>query len=477
MSIPRKIAYNVIVSSTAKMLSTIAALVGIGFITRYLGKDGFGMYTIALAFFALFGAVGDFGLYQVTTRDISRPGADEEKIVGNVATLRIMISIIILLLTPVVLLLIDYPKELKMGILLVGFSYIFSSFYQVLIGLFQKRLMMDRVTIAEFFGKVTQVALIVLGVHFDWGFGFIVGTLLVNMIVNFSIVFIIARKFVRFRLHFDISFWKSFLKQSWPLGLSAIVTFIYFRADTILLSIFRSPEDVGIYGAAYKVIENISFFPAMIVGLTMPMFSLHINSDFERFRMIVNKNFKVFLILVVPLVIGTVFFSDFIIRLIAGPEFQASAVVLRIIIFALGFIFFGNLFNNVLIAAKLQKQLLYILSFCAAFNLTTNLIFIPKYSYLTTSVTSVLTELLVITLSLWVMKRRMNFLPRLESAGPILLSGILMAAYLWFFRSLPSLFLIVSSPALYFGLLVLLKVVSKQELLSLISKKPRIEVE
>ena len=54
MVIARKIAYNVLVSSISKILATVLALVSIGLITRYLGKDGFGNYSTVIAFFAFF---------------------------------------------------------------------------------------------------------------------------------------------------------------------------------------------------------------------------------------------------------------------------------------------------------------------------------------------------------------------------------------------------------------------------------------
>ena len=84
--VAKKIAYNVVFSAVAKVLSTILALVGIGFITRYLGKEGFGDYATVLAFFSFFGAIADLGLYSISVREISREGADEKKIMGNVFT-------------------------------------------------------------------------------------------------------------------------------------------------------------------------------------------------------------------------------------------------------------------------------------------------------------------------------------------------------------------------------------------------------
>lgn len=475
MSLPRKIAYNVIISSTAKVLSTVAALVGIGFITRYLGTDGFGMYTTALAFFSLFGALGDFGLYQISTREISRPQADEGRIIGNVASLRLIISVLLLAITPLFVFSLHYSEQLKIAIIFVAFSNVFSSYYQVIIGLFQKRLIMDRVTLSELVGKIVQVILIYIGVRYNLGFYFIVQTLLINMIINFLLVYLFSRQFIKINLQLDKKFCKELLTQALPIGLSAIVTFIYFKADTILLSFFRPPEDVGLYGAAYKVIENISFFPAMIVGLTMPIFSFHIFNNHEKFKNIVNKNFKVFMILVIPLLIGTWFLAEGIIDLIAGQEFKASANILRIIIFALGFIFFGNLFNNVLIAAKLQKHLLIILTICAIFNLTLNLIFIPRYSFYATATTSVLTEMLVVILTLSLIWRKLKFIPFTEKIIPMLFSGLLMALFLWFFKDQNFFLRLAISPLLYFGSLVALNVISKQEILSLLSKKPDLE--
>ena len=100
MAIARKIAYNVIFNVIAKMLSTILALVGIGFITRYLGTQGFGDYSTVLAFFSFFGSFADLGLYTITAREISRPGADEKKILGNAFSLRLVSSITLFIITP-----------------------------------------------------------------------------------------------------------------------------------------------------------------------------------------------------------------------------------------------------------------------------------------------------------------------------------------------------------------------------------------
>ncbi len=471
MSVSRKIIYNVTASSISKVITTVIALVNIGVITRYLGQEMFGNYIVALAFFLFFTAFGDFGIYQTTMREISRPNADEEKIVNNAVGLRIAISLIVIAIAPLFIYLSSYSNELKFSLCIVLFSFFFSSFTQMLIGLFQKRLMMDRVALVDMFGKGLQLALTLLGVKLDLGFNFIVGTLLITMIFNFLVTFWFAKKFIKFKPSFDINYWKKFLYQSFPIGLSVFVSFIYFKADSIILSWLKPAADVGVYGAAYKVIENLSFFPGMIVGLTMPIISYNIFSNRKKFEIIVNKNFKIFLILSIPIFIGTQVLAEEIITLIAGPEFIISADILRIVILSLVFIFFGQLFNSILIAAKLQKELLWGLLFVAIFNVSSNLLFIPKYSYFATAYTSVFTELLVIMIGGFLIYKNLNFFPKFERVFSIFLSGFILFIFLLISKIyLPFLVVVILSPLVYFTATVLLKAISKEEIMLLLKK-------
>lgn len=470
-SLPRRIAYNVVISSAAKITGTVLALVGIGFITRYLGKEGFGDYSTVLAFFAFFSALADLGLYSISTREISRPESDELEILGNVFSMRLLFSVAIALLAPLFVILFPYSSAVKSGIMIAAMAYVFSSSYSVLIGLFQKRLAMDKVAVGELLGRIFQVVIIILVVRKNIGFLAIVGTLFVNMLVSFLVIFAWSRKYLAFSLKFNWKVWKKFLAQSYPVGISAIITFAYFKLDTIFLSIMKTNAEVGIYNAAYKVLENISFFPAMLVGLVMPIMSRYIFHDQNKFIQVADKTFKVFLILTVPLVIGILFLAKDIINLIGGAAFSEAAVVLKILSFAVAFIFFGNFFTNVIIAGNLQKKMMKILFFCAVFNVSLNLVLIPRFSYLGAAATSSLTEFLVVMLTGALCWKKLKYIPSFQKSPAILASGAAMAAFLFLFSGFNFFALAFSSGLVYFILLWIFRVVTKGELLSLVSKK------
>jgi O-antigen/teichoic acid export membrane protein len=471
MAVAKKIAYNVFFNATAKIISTVLALVGIGFITRYLGTEGFGNYSTVIAFFSFFGAIADLGLYSIATREISRPNADEKKIMGNVFVLRLLSAVAIFMITPVIIFFLPYSHEVKIGIIIAAASFGFSSSYSVLNGIFQKNIAMDKVAIADIIGKTIQTAIIILAVKKDLGFSMIISSLLFYMVFNFIVVFLWSRKYLKFKLEFDFEYWKKFLKNSLPMGISVAITFVYFKIDTILLSFLKTSADVGIYNAAYKIIENITFFPGMMMGLIFPLISHDIFHDREKFKSVSNKTFKIFLILVIPLLIGTLFLADGIIGLIGGAQFMNASNTLRILIFALVFIFFSNFFNNVLIAGNFQKKLVWVLAGCAAFNITANLIFIPIFSYNGAAVVSVLTEFFVVASTFYLTYRYVNYLPKPENIGKIFLSGLAMAFFLFISDGENFFIRMLGSAAIYFFFLWITKAITNEEIQSIVSSR------
>ena len=471
MAIARKIAYNVAVSSVSKVLSTVLALVVIGLITRYLGKEGFGDYATVLAFLSFFASIADLGLYSISTREISRHGADEEKIMGNIFSLRVISALAVLIISPVVVIFFNYPLAVKEGIIIAAASFIFSSGYQVLNGVFQKNLAMDKVAIGELVGKIVQVAVVVLAVKMGLGFDWIIGSLLFNMIISFVIVYLWSKKYLRYRMRFDFKYWKVFLKESLPIGIGAAVVFVYFKIDTIMLSVIKTSADVGIYNAAYKVLENLTFFPAMIIGLILPIMSNTIFTDKKRFREISNKTFKFFVLAVVPLIIGTLFLADGVINLIGGGQFADSSNVLRILVFAIASIFFSNFFINILIAGNLQKKLMLIYGTAAVLNVIANLIFIPKFSYTAAAYISTATEFFVAVATFAVVAKKIKYYPRVEKKLGIIIAGAAMALFLFAFQNLNFFIAALGSAAVYFVGLWIFKTVRTEELTSLITKK------
>jgi len=157
MRLSAKIFYNTVVQIAGKIIATILGLVAVAIITRYLGLIGFGEYTTIITFLSVFGILADLGLTLVTTQMISQPGVDEEKILNNLFTLRLVSALFFLALAPVTIIFFPYSPEVKAGVAIAVFSFFFIALNQIFVGLFQKKLRMDKVSIAEVSSRLVLV--------------------------------------------------------------------------------------------------------------------------------------------------------------------------------------------------------------------------------------------------------------------------------------------------------------------------------
>jgi len=308
-------------------------------------------------------------------------------------------------------------------------------------------------------------------------FNYIIASVLLGSLTSFVLVYIFARKCLTFGINLNIKEWAKFLKESYPVGISSLIVFAYYKSDTIMLSIIRSSSDVGIYNAAYKILESISFFPAMMVGLILPLLSKYIFFQKENFEKVSNEMAKVFYIIIIPLIITVLFLAEGIIYLIGGSQFYQAANILRILAFAMAFIFYGTLFMNIMIAGEMQKKMLWVLGFCAIFNIGANLIFIPFYGYYGAAVISAVTEFLVAAGCGLVILFRLNYFPKIRSALRITLSGLVMAIFLFFLKEKNIFVAVIFSIIPYLLMLWVLKAVSTQDIKALISKAGVVEGE
>ena len=475
MALAGKIAYNFLASSFGRFIGLFFSLASIAFIARALSVEGYGQYSTIMAFLFLFLGVADLGLYSLMLREISRSGADEGRVASAFFTIRLISSILLLGLASLLVFVFPYQKEIKIGVAFASLGFLFMSLSQVLMPVFQKYLKTDKAAIAEVAGRIIQFLLVFLFFRMGLGIFWFLSALIFGCALTFLVNLFFVRRCVSFSLNFDFGYFKKILKLTYPIALSIVFTMVYFRGNTILLSLLQKQGDVGIFNLGYKVLENLIFFPAVLVGLMMPFLSYSAVGDIKYFKEVMQKSFGLLAIGALPIFFGGFFAAPFIVLILGGRDFISAALPLRILLLAVVFIFFGNLAGNSLIALNRQKDLARIYFLGAIFSVLMNLFLIPKYSYNGAALTTLFTEFLVTGLMFWAIFRKIQWLPSFRLPLKALFAALLMCLPLFFvskFNS-PAILLILFGISLliYFVILYLLKGISKDDLLSLIKAK------
>lgn len=434
MSLAKKVAHNTLIQIAGKIISTVLGLLALALITRYLGLGGFGKYTTITTFLTFFAVIADLGLTLVTVQMISAPGADEKKILNNLFSLRLVSAVLILAATPLMVGLFPYDATIKLGVLIALASFLFPALNQILVGLFQKKLCMDKDALAEVAGRLILIIGILLTKKMNAGLNGILLTLVASAAVNFILHYVFALKFTVVKLEFDWLIWKKILAKSWPLAITIVLNLIYLRADTLILSLFRGANEVGLYGAAYRVIDVLTTVPFMFAGLVLPIITAAwLENNHAYFKKVLQKSFDFLTMAVIPLVIGAQFTGRPIMIFVAGRDFAAAGLILQVLIFAVAAIFLGVMFSHAVIALDKQKKMLGFYIFTSFSSLLAYLILIPKFSYFGAASVTIYSEALIAIFSAYCVFKYSGWLPGLRKTLKSLIAGLIMGVGLYFF--------------------------------------------
>jgi O-antigen/teichoic acid export membrane protein len=449
MSTTRSIAHNTIVQMIGKIISTIFGLLAVGMMTRYLGTEQFGWYVTAITFLQFIGIVIDFGLIPVTAQMLSELPAHlqqassteheayKEKLLKNLLGFRLVTAVIFLGIAPFIALFFPYPPEVKIAIAFSTISFLCICLNQILTGFFQYKLKMYWQSLADIVGRIVLVGGLWLFIYKHYGYLPIMGVVVASAIGYTLVFWLGAAKYGKLGFSFDWQIWKKIIKKMWPLAISIIFNVVYLRGDTVLLTFFRSQTEVGIYGAAYRVIDILSQMAMLIMGLMLPLMTYHWSRQIkDGFKKYYQQSFDTIMLITIPIVATFIMLGKPIMVLVAGKNFLASGSYLQILILAIGGVYLGAIFGHTAVAINRQKQTMWIYISNAIITLAGYLIFIPRYGAWGAAWMTVFSEFYT---GLWlfiIVHRYTAEKLAFHTFYKIIVSGILMAAVLYFVQNL-----------------------------------------
>jgi len=383
--------YNTLVQVIGKVISTVLSLISVGLLTRYLGQEGFGNYSLVFAYLSVFGIFSDLGLQLTMIRELAQK--KEKSIYGAFFWTKFFLVFFSTLLSWLFLLFFPYSKFIKIAILITSFGFALGSLNNFGIVIFQAQLRLDLVTFVDVISRVVTVGFIVLFISLGKGLYSILNTILIGNLVGSFLIILVLRKFITFDFKFDFNLAKKIVRQSLPVGLTSILTLLYFKIDILILSIFRGAEEVGIYSLAYKVLENILVLWGYYMASTYPLLAKLIKREKTEFESLFGKSFKIAILGGIGIFVLGWVLAPLIIRMLGGGKFKESILVLKVLLFSLPFLLVNNLFYHNFLVRKQPQKILKILSFSLFFDITLNYALIPTYGYFAAALVVVFTQL------------------------------------------------------------------------------------
>lgn len=471
MSLTGQVGRNTIIQVAGKIIGTILGLIVIALLTRYLGTEGYGRYTTILAYLGFFSVIADLGLYLIVVREISKKDSNPEKVVGNVFSIRIIFAVLILALGAGLAFFLNYPSIVKWGILLGTINFVFVALTGVMTGIFQRYLKMYKVVASEVVGRAILLIFTLIFIGLKLNLLFIIFSVILGSFGNFLLVYFFANRYVPIRFLFDFAYWKYILKEAWPLAISVVLNLIYFKIDTVILSLMKPAADVGLYGASYKILEVLITLPNMFVGLILPLLAYYAFLNRERFVEIFRRAFDFLILVTLPLVVGGFILAKPLILLIGGQGFEKATPIFQILIFAIGCLFLGSLSGHTIVAINKQKKMVWGYLGVAVLGLALYLILIPPFTYFGAAIGTVVTEFSIAAIGYYIILKTMKFRLPYKIVLKSLAASFVMAGFLYAGRGFNIIIELVIGSVIYLSVSYLLKSFSKDEVLEIIRIK------
>lgn len=387
----RNTSYLLIAQVSTKFISFFYVL----YLARSLGVNNFGIYSVALSYFSLMSTFTDLGFSRYLTREVSKNKDNLSRIFPNVLFFRFLISILIFVLFSLVVFIFDPDKLRSSLVTIIGLALLPQS-----IGL-----TIDSLFIGLHKIKFTALGILVLNLSTA-----IFGTLLVKNNfgvtgatvaiilgqVFYALVFILIFSREKINVFNNINFrlFGSIIRGSVIYGFLAVLGLIYFKVDTILLSYIKGAYDTGIYSAAYKFIEAVTFIPTALAVVLFPVFSNLNEGNVQQIKPLIKKIFIYMGSLGILTTLCFIVILPIFIRFFL-PAYLPSIAAVQILALAIPFMFIHVPLSQVLLSTEKYIKPIFLISvFTMSFNLITNLIFIPVYGYFAAAVITVLSDVL-----------------------------------------------------------------------------------
>ena len=458
-SLRQTIAKNAFWLSFGELVGRLLRVGIVIYAARILGAAGWGTFSYAITFTALFTILSDIGLSSVLTREAAKDPQNRSKYFSTIFIIKLFLMTAFFLVT---IFMVPYVSRIELSrplLFFVALSLVFDSLRNFGNALFRATEKMEREALINI---VTQAGILIFGFALllkspspeNLALAYAIGSA-GGLIVAFLFLIPYLKEIFS---HFDKTLLKPIVAAAWPFGLTGVLGAVMISTDTIMLGWFKNAEVVGYYSAAQKPILLLYIIPSLLAGAFFPALARFAHSDNEKFRSLLEKSLSFVFLLAFPFSIGLFLISPELINLIYGAAYQPATLTLKILSATILTAYSASLIANSIFAYNRQKILIGYAAIGALGNVFFNALFIPFWGMAGAAVATLITQFLS-NGYIWQKMKNINNFSVFKHLKKIAIATLIMAAGVLFlnFLKMPVLITIPIASLIYFLALMLLK--------------------
>ncbi|MBN1679531.1 MAG: oligosaccharide flippase family protein [Anaerolineae bacterium] len=438
---------------------------------RILGPEDAGIYYYAIVIFGWFDILTNFGLNTLLTREVARNRSAAGRYLFNSTVLRLGLAAISVPLVAGFLvtrqITVDPALEPQAiaAIILLYVGLVPNSISTGLTALFYA---FEKAEFPAVITTVSTIVKVIIGLAtllLGWGVVGLAGGAIITNLVTVIILGGLARPLITgFFQPIDQGLIRHMLGESWPLMINHLLATVFFKIDVVLMEAINGNTIVGQYSTAYKWLDALNIIPAFLTMALLPIMARQAHDDRPGLKRNYRLAVKLLVMVALPVAVVTTFIAEPLIRFLGGAEYlPAGGVALQIMIWSIPIGWINSVTNYVIVALDRQRTLTIAFAIGVTFNIITNLVFLPGYSYRAAAIITIFSEGTLFFAFGWIIRHELGGMGWLGTLWrPAAAALVMLGAVVLLWQVMPLLAL-AAAPVVYGGVVLALRPFAHEE--------------
>ncbi|NLK54954.1 MAG: flippase [Bacteroidales bacterium] len=365
--------------TVGNIISQIISFIGALYIPNLLGPERYGVYNTVFAYVGIFSVFTFSGLNKVVIRESSKDIKNTRNIIESTIGLRNFFSFFAVLLCLIVVLFIDYDKGTKVYIAVYSSSLLFIGFQNSVNSLYQTFEKMKVIAILSIAKNLVLVPLTILFLKLGYG---IMSLIIINLIISLVILLVniqLSKRILSFNLFSRIQINPTYIKSGLNFTILEFLGILSGKIDLVMLSFLTTPEKVGLYSLAFRIVEKGLLIRGPISLSLFPHYSKRFDDKTAINKKSLYNHTLFMLIPSVVICIIVILFSKIAIVTFVGAEYEESAKILNVLVLYLVFNYSVIPFGLFLQTIRKERLSVAISVGTALINISLNYLFYKIY--------------------------------------------------------------------------------------------------
>ena len=418
------------------------------YVSRVIGPEGIGHVQFVFSFAQYFTIIASIGVPIYGMKEISKYRNDSHersRVFSELVILNLISCFLLSVLYMSIILSMHYfASNIEMYLLatiliLLGFTnveWLYSGLEEF-----------KSIALRSVFFKIVSLILLYIFIRQRSDFRIYLYLMMFSYLANNVVSLFLLKNKVKIVLR-DLHLARHLMPLLYILG-TTLAASMYADMDTVLLGFLSDNKTVGFYTAAVKLSKiSIPFVTSMAVILLPKIANEFGENNLDEAQLTLDKAFKFISFFGVPVVFGLALLAPEFIMLFSGREFLPATNSMRLLSFLpliVGFAHF--LLFMILVPSGKNRQMFICVLFGVISSLILNVLLIPKYQQVGSSIANIFSEIIVTALYFYVVKRYFKFIFNWSLLFKALFCAVLFIPLIWLIKefNLSLIYTIVAS--------------------------------